>query len=88
LRHHLPNEQVMEDVVDSNTSPDYPYFVSISRFHGEPYRSELSSAQAAPNFVANAELIVALLLSLGLWGAIWVAGCSFVSLLTHSIPGY
>jgi hypothetical protein len=73
--------------VDSNSVPDYSYFSSYSRLHDVPFRSERSAAQAAPSLTARAALLVILLLSLGLWAAIWVAGCALASFLAPSIAG-
>ena len=67
------------DTVDRNIAPDYPYFASFTRLHGVPYRSDRSSAEAAPTHPAGAALFVIVLLSLGLCGAIWVAAFSLAS---------
>ena len=66
-------------VVDKNNARYYHYFLSTRGLRDEPSRSHQSVAGAAPKLTVRASLIVALLLSLGLWGAIWLALSSLAS---------
>jgi class 3 adenylate cyclase len=50
------------------------------RHHAGRSRSEPTAADAATKLAPGAGLIVALLLSLGLWGAIWLTVSRFASL--------
>jgi hypothetical protein len=63
--------------VDSNIAPDYPYFVSFSRLHGVTSRLHQRSPVEAPLILPVGPALAAIgLLSLGLWGAIWLAAYS------------
>lgn len=65
--------------MNSNIAPDYPYFVHVSSLGGGSSRSDPSAGEAAPILPVGAALMVIFLLSLGLWGAIWVAVSSLTS---------
>ena len=54
------------------TPPDFHYFANTWSLHAGRSRSEPTAADAATKLAPGAGLIVALLLSLGLWGAIWL----------------
>jgi len=47
---------------------------------GRPLRSDVSTPEAAVLFIPGAALMVIVLLSLGLWAAIWLAVTMLVSL--------
>jgi hypothetical protein len=66
-------------VVDKINARDYRYFLSARSLRDEPSLSHQSVAGAPPKLTVGASLIVALLLSLGLWGAIWLALSSLAS---------
>jgi hypothetical protein len=46
----------------------------------ERLRSEPSAAETAPKLAAGPSLLLALLLSLGLWGAIWWVASAVISM--------
>jgi hypothetical protein len=66
-------------VVNKNNARDYHYFLSTRSLRDEPSRSHHSVAGDGPKLTVRAGLIVALLLSVGLWGAIWLALSSLAS---------
>jgi len=58
---------------------DYPDLAGLSHVHSRSFRSDNSAAKAALMLPVGPALMVILLLSLGLWGAIWVATSSLFS---------
>jgi hypothetical protein len=62
--------------VNRNIAPDFPYFVHLSSLDAGSSRSERSTGEAAPVLPVGAALMAIFLLSLGLWGAIWVTASS------------
>jgi hypothetical protein len=62
--------------VTNYTAPKFQYFARTRSPHAGRSRSEAVAAGAIPKLTPGAGLIVSLLLSLGLWGAIWQAGSS------------
>jgi hypothetical protein len=62
--------------LNRNIAPDFPYFVHHSSLDAGSPRSDRSTGEAAPILPVGAALMAIFLLSLGLWGAIWVAASS------------
>jgi len=62
--------------VNRNIAPDFPYFVHLSSPDAGPSRSDQAIGEAAPILPVGAALMAMFLLSLGLWGTIWVAASS------------
>jgi len=62
--------------VDQNTVTDSHCTAGTASLRDWPSRSEPSTAQTVPALRPGAGLILALLLSLGLWDAIWLAASS------------
>jgi hypothetical protein len=58
---------------------DYPDFSGLPDLHGGFSRSDRSRAEAALMLPIGPALAVIVLLSVGLWTAIWVATSSFFS---------
>jgi hypothetical protein len=73
--------------VDSNLVPDHPYSASVIDGQEVPHRSQPFSAEATPTLSQKAALLFIVLLTLGLWCAIWVAGCLLLSFLSQSTIG-
>jgi hypothetical protein len=61
-------------------TPQTRYFAGSSRLYAAPSRSNLSASRAVTVLPAAGGLLVALVLSLSLWGAIWLAVSRFGSL--------
>ena len=62
--------------MNRNIAPDFPYFVHLSSLDAGSSRSDRATGEAAPILPVGAALMAMFLLSLGLWGAIWVAASS------------
>ena len=62
--------------MNRNIAPDFPYFVHLSSLDAGSSRSDRSTDEAAPILPVGAALMAIFLLSLGLWGAVWVAASS------------
>jgi hypothetical protein len=54
-------------------APKFPYLAGARNLDTGLSRSEPSASDAAPRLTPGAGLVVVLLLSLGLWAAIWLA---------------
>jgi hypothetical protein len=61
-------------------TPQTRYFAGSPRLHAAPSRSNRSASRAVTVLPAAAGLLVALVLSLGLWGAILLAVSRLASL--------
>ena len=67
------------DAVTNYTPQNFYYFANTRSHHAGRSRSEPTAADAATKLAPGAGLIVALLLSLGLWAAIWQAVSSLIA---------
>jgi hypothetical protein len=65
--------------VNRHRAQDYPDLAGLSHEHSRSFRSNHSATKAALMLPVGPALMVILLLSLGLWGAIWVATSSLFS---------
>jgi hypothetical protein len=68
------------DAVTNYTPQNFHYFANTRSHHAGRSRSEPTAADAATKLAPGAGLIVALLLSLGLWGPIWLTVSRLASL--------
>jgi hypothetical protein len=68
------------DAVTNYTPQNFHYFANTRSHHAGRSRSEPAAADAATKLAPGAGLIVALLLSLGLWGTIWLTVSRLASL--------
>jgi hypothetical protein len=65
--------------VNRHLTQDYPDLAGLSHVHSRYFQSDHSAPKAALMLPVGPALMVILLLSLGLWGAIWVATSSLFS---------
>ena len=65
--------------MNRHLTQDYPDLAGLSHVHSRSSQSNHSAAKAALMQPVGPALMVILLLSLGLWGAIWVATSSLFS---------
>ena len=68
-----------ETPVKRHLAQDYPDFSELPDVHGGSSGSYRSGAEAAQMLPVGPALAVIVLLSIGLWTAIWVATSSFFS---------
>jgi len=59
--------------VANDTAPDYRHFALTAGLHDMSFRQGRWTAEAAPRLPVGAALLMIFLLSLGLWGTIWLA---------------
>ena len=69
-----------EASVANYTAPKFDNLACSRSLHAGRSRSEPAAAKAAPLVTPGARLMIALLLSLALWGAIWLGVSRFASL--------
>ena len=66
--------------MDTSAGPEHAYFpTEAGSFRNRLSCSERSAFEAAPSLTMRAALLVILLLSLGLWTAIWLLVSSLTS---------
>jgi hypothetical protein len=65
--------------VNRHLTQDCPDLAGLSHVHSRSLESDRSAAKAALMLPVGPALMVILLLSLGLWGAIWLATSSLFS---------
>jgi hypothetical protein len=65
--------------VNRHLAQDYLDFAGLPHVHSRSSQSNHSAAKAALMLPVGPALVVILLLSLGLWGAVWVAISSLFS---------
>jgi hypothetical protein len=65
--------------VNSHLAQDYPDLAGLSHVHSGSSQSNQSAAKAALMLSVGPALMVILLLSLGLWSAVWLAISSLFS---------
>lgn len=65
--------------MNRHLAQDYPYFAGLPDVHSGSSRSDRLAAKAALMLPVGPALMVIGLLSIGLWGAIWVSTSSFFS---------
>jgi hypothetical protein len=58
--------------VADDTAPDYRLFVFTAGLYDVSFRQGRCTAEAAPTLPVGAALFMIFLLSLGLWGTVWL----------------